>query len=102
MVFDPKKLEIRPFVNWARYWEMAQLCIIAPMFITCCCLNVSCTIWLLMAMILNWIAVILPIGDTLDSYKRLMKVCVHKNIKKKKRSNYDEITNKTKMSSYRQ
>ena len=37
-------------------------------------------------MILNWIAVILPIGDTLDSYKRLMKVCVHKNIKKKKRS----------------
>ena len=39
-----------------------------------------------MAMILNWIAVILPIGDTLESYNRLLKTCIHKNVKAKKRS----------------
>ena len=86
MTDGPKKLVIPPFFKYARYWEMIQLCIIAPLFITCCILNISCTIWLLMAMILNWIAVVLPIGDTTDSYDRLIKTCIKKNLKKKKRS----------------
>ena len=39
-----------------------------------------------MAMILNWIAVVLPIGDTMDSHDRLIKTCIKKNLKKKKRT----------------
>ena len=67
-------------------WEMVQLCIIVPMFILSCCFNVGCTVWLLMAMILSWISVILPLGDTWDSYDKVIHNCIKRKVSSKKRS----------------
>ena len=82
----PEKLVIPWYFKWARYWEIAQIVIILPMFILCCVFNIGCTVWLLMAMILSWISVILPIGDTWDSYDKMILNCIKRKISSRKRS----------------
>ena len=81
-----QKLVIPWYFKWAFRWEAVQLAIIIPMFIAACIFNIGCTVWLLMAMILSWISVILPLGDTYDSYQKVMQNCLKKKISSKKRS----------------
>ena len=39
-----------------------------------------------MAMILSWISVVLPLGDTWDSYDKMMHNCIKRKVSSKKRS----------------
>ena len=90
---SPKKLVLPWYFKWAYYWEIAQLIIILPILILCSIFNVKCTAWLLMSMMLAWVAVIIPVCDVWDHHNKMMKNCILKKIPAKKRSaeNYRHV-----------